>query len=337
MEQRYFIKCLYLSGETPHQIIEKIAEWFGEEAMHRTQVYFWIGELKRGRQDLSDAPRSGRPKKDEIDIEIKSILDLHPYATIRMIASIVSCSTSTVLNHLYTMGYKNYHLRWVPHKLNANQKIQRLNMSKDLLQILGKSKENGFVDIISGDESWFIYYYQHERKWMIDTDNIPEIVVPSRFDRKTMVTIFIGIEGLVFRTVKPANKCWNSEYFINNVLMPLSRHPKIQDLKNHNQTCLIHFDNARCHTSQKVMKYLNDSPFSIVPHPPYSPDLSPCDFGLFGTMKNSFKGKSFDTEEQLLQNIDDFFDHQSENFWESIFNDWIQRCQACINANGNYF
>ena len=337
MEQRYFIKCLYLSGESPQQIIQKISDWFGDDALHRTQVYFWIVELKRGRQDLSDAPRSGRPRKDAIDLEINTILNLHPYATVRMIASIVSCSTSTTLNHLYAMGYKNYHLRWVPHNLNETQKLKRLNMSKELVQILEKSKENGFADIITGDESWFIYYYHYERKWVVDADNIPEIVIPSHFDRKTMVTIFIGIEGLVYRTVKPANKCWNSEYFINNILIPLSQHQKILDLKNNDQRCLIHFDNARCHTSQKVMKYLNDSPFSIVPHPPYSPDLSPCDFGLFGTMKNSFKGQRFETEEQLLQTIDDFFSKKSENFWQSIFNDWIKRCQACINTNGNYF
>jgi hypothetical protein len=29
----------------------------------------------------------------------------------------------------------------------------------------------------------------------------------------------------------------------------------------------------------------------MVPHPPYSPDLAPCDFFLFSTLKRTLKGK----------------------------------------------
>ncbi len=206
MEQRYFIKCLYLSGDSAHQIIEKLREWFGDDALHRTQIYFWIAEVKRGREDLSDVPRAGRPRDEIVDCEIKSILQLHPYATIRMIASIVNKSPDTVFNHLHDMRYKNIHLRWGPHLLTHIQKVNRLNITKNLLEILEESKKSGFTNIISGDKSWFIYYYQYDRKWVVETDEIPEKVIPSRYDRKTMVTIFIGIEGLIFRTVKEANK-----------------------------------------------------------------------------------------------------------------------------------
>lgn len=60
----------------------------------------------------------------------------------------------------------------------------------------------------------FHIFYQNNKKWVVETDEIPEKVVPSQYDKKTMVTIFIGIEGLVFRTIKEANKSWNSDYFI---------------------------------------------------------------------------------------------------------------------------
>ena len=123
---------------------------------------------------------------------------------------------------------------------------------------------------------------------VIETDKILEKIIISRYDRKTIVTIFISIEGLIFRTVKAANKSWDSNYFISNALQPLSQHNKVQDLKKHNRHCLIH-------TSQKAKNCLINSP---------------CDFGLFGTMKNSFKGQTFDTEKEVLEAIDNFFEEK---------------------------
>lgn len=120
-------------------------------------------------------------------------------------------------------------------------------------------------------------------------------------------------------------------------MKPISELKKVKKLKRNKRLCPLHYDNARCHVSQKVKKYLFNSPFSLIPYPPYSPDLSPCDFGLFGTMKNSFKGRSFDTEEDLLNAIDEFFAEKSPHFWLSIFESWIKRCEACITAKGNYF
>jgi hypothetical protein len=38
---------------------------------------------------------------------------------------------------------------------------------------------------------------------------------------------------------------------------------------------------------------------AVVPHPPYSPDLAPCDFFLFPKMKIKLKGRRFDTGEEI--------------------------------------
>ena len=37
---------------------------------------------------------------------------------------------------------------------------------------------------------------------------------------------------------------------------------------------------------------------AVIPHPPYSPDLAPCDF-LFSKMKLKLKGRQFDTIEEI--------------------------------------
>jgi hypothetical protein len=40
----------------------------------------------------------------------------------------------------------------------------------------------------------------------------------------------------------------------------------------------------------------------VVPHPPYSPDLAPCDFFLFPRLKSSLKGKRFQDVAEIQLN-----------------------------------
>ena len=43
--------------------------------------------------------------------------------------------------------------------------------------------------------------------------------------------------------------------------------------------------------------------FKRAPHPPYSFDISPSDFCLFGYVKDELKDQSFKTREELFQKI----------------------------------
>jgi transposase len=37
-------------------------------------------------------------------------------------------------------------------------------------------------------------------------------------------------------------------------------------------------DNSRCHNGKKITAEIKHRRFVRAPHPPYSPDLNPCDF-----------------------------------------------------------
>jgi len=53
--------------------------------------------------------------------------------------------------------------------------------------------------------------------------------------------------------------------------------------------------NAPCHTAISVIEFLAKKGIPLVPQPPYSPDLSPCDFFLFPklslTLKDAILGR----------------------------------------------
>lgn len=67
-------------------------------------------------------------------------------------------------------------------------------------------------------------------------------------------------------------------------------------------------DNARPHTSAETRRKLADLGLSVLDHPPYSPDLSPSDYYLFSPMKSSLKGMSFRNADEVMREVNRWFD-----------------------------
>jgi len=55
----------------------------------------------------------------------------------------------------------------------------------------------------------------------------------------------------------------------------------------------LHHDNAPVHTALSVQQFLANNNMTVTNHPPYSPDLAPCDIFLFLRMKRRMNGKHF--------------------------------------------
>ena len=54
---------------------------------------------------------------------------------------------------------------------------------------------------------------------------------------------------------------------------------------------LLH-DNAPAHKSTVVTNYLQEINLKVIEHPPYSPNLAPCDIWLFPELKEMLAGRS---------------------------------------------
>ena len=47
--------------------------------------------------------------------------------------------------------------------------------------------------------------------------------------------------------------------------------------------------------------------YKLPPHPPYSPDLAPCDFFLFPNWKKSLVGHKFELNEEVIRATEAYF------------------------------
>jgi transposase len=96
----------------------------------------------------------------------------------------------------------------------------------------------------------------------------------------------------------------------------------------------LHADNARPHTAKKVAEFLAGNGMRRVLHRPYSPDLAPCDFYLFGYIKGRFAGASFEEPGQFLQAIDAIFQSIEKGTLKRVFQKWMDRLAQCYVAVG---
>lgn len=85
------------------------------------------------------------------------------------------------------------------------------------------------------------------------------------------------------------------------------------------------------------MSFLQDIGVKLVEHPPYGPDLAPCDFGLFPVIKDQLKGRRFASDSELLAAWDEACSNLPEEKWKQIYHDWFLRMTKFISCDGNYF
>lgn len=76
---------------------------------------------------------------------------------------------------------------------------------------------------------------------------------------------------------------------------------------------------------------------TIMPQPPYSPDLAPCDFFLFPKLKRPMKGRRFATIEEIKTASLEELKAISKSDYEKCFEDWKKRRHKCIVSEGDYF
>ena len=66
---------------------------------------------------------------------------------------------------------------------------------------------------------------------------------------------------------------------------------------------LILHDNARLHLGRVVTDFLSKYKWKVLPHAPYSPDMSPPDFDLFRKLKEPMRGHRFPSLEEVSSTV----------------------------------
>ena len=246
----------------------------------------WKKKFESGVESIKNAPKSGRPKsasRKAIVSKIKEIIEGDARFTVRDIARKVGISLSTV--HLILKKHlkvREISARWVPHLLTDELKRQRVKVAKKLLQMFPKYDKKQFANVVTGDETW-VHYFEPVRKvsnkiWATKHSKRPIIAKRSLSTKKVLYAIFFSGEGVAIKVPVKKGKSITGKYYKDVVLK------KRRPATGFKHVRLLH-DNAPAHTSAIVTAFLKKEKVTVLPQPPYSPDLAPCDFLLFPKLK----------------------------------------------------
>jgi hypothetical protein len=180
-----------------------------------------------------------------------AILDKSPFESACSIAERLSVGYATVLEHLHmSIGFKSFHLRWVPHLLTDDLRQKRKERASAMLPFLDAVQRDGWHHFVTDDEFWFVFNILPRRMWTLSRDDVatkPRLDIQSK---KFMLTLIWNPSGfyVVDRLRNDTNM--NSAYFVTNILTPLEQMIFPRGRAPHQKRLVIHLDNCSVHTSR---------------------------------------------------------------------------------------
>lgn len=152
------------------------------------------------------------------------------------------------------------------------------------------------------DETW-VRDFEPELKSQSNEWKGPSSPRPKKCRRaqskvKQMMIFAYDNQGIIMTDRVPCGKSVTAVYY-RDFLQNLRRKMHKNRPQLLNARPLILHDNARPHIGHVVTEKLREYGWEVLPHPPYSPDMSPPDYDLFTKLKQPMRGRRFQSLEEL--------------------------------------
>lgn len=308
---------------------------FGEGSANERTIRRWFQKFQKGDLTRVNMER-GRPGVVISNDDLKREVELNTSQSVRELSKTLVVSRQTISRHLKDIGKKKKMDQWVAHLLNNSQKSQRLKICQMLLD---RNKSESFLDrIVTCDEKWVIHHNRRRSAQWLDADQPPlHCPKPDLHPKKTMLTVWWSMAGVIHFSLLEEGQTVNSDKYCSEIeIMHKKLCIKQPSLVNRKGIILLH-DNARPHVAKKTSQKLTDLKIETLPHPPYSPDLSPTDYHFFKHFDNFLVKKIIADREDVKMAISEFIDSRETNFFANGILKLVSRWQKGVECDGDYF
>lgn len=337
-EKVFIIQSYYKLNNDKFLVRKKFKRKYSNIAPSNLQITRLITKFELTGSVLRTPSINTRRPSGNVNL-IDSHFQQNPNSSVRTAAQALHVSSATI----HTVLRKN--LKYKPYKtqtrqlLSANATVKRLHFANTL-------------DIEILDKVWFTdesYFYlnpkanKNEVFWS-KTKPIGNFVQKPAHSAKVLVWMAISHHGVFWR---PIEGIMNSKSYIH-----LLKHQFIPYLKSRNliNTCIFMQDGAPCHTSKDslklIHKYFKDRVISTrypekynmgLEWPPYSPDLTPLDFCIWGTLKARLTKHKPQTLMELSKALHKEVSLFTQQFIINAIGNVIPRLESLRIANGGHF
>jgi hypothetical protein len=143
--------------------------------------------------------------------------------------------------------------------------------------------------------------------------------------KKAMLSVFFTSRKLLELDSMSKTQKYDQEYWVQKVIPELqcerSRFARRKTLIE----SAAQMDNSRRHNRMKLTNALDKLKVIWALHPVYSPDLSPCDFWLFGMLKHWMADRQLQSPKENLDMVTELWDHITFDEVQIFFRPWMDR------------
>ncbi|XP_067204397.1 histone-lysine N-methyltransferase SETMAR-like [Linepithema humile] len=181
--------------------------------------------------------------------------------------------------------------------------------------------------------------YDNRRRsaqWLDANEPPKHMPKPNLYPKKIMVSVWSS-KGIVHYSFLKQGEAINADKYCQEIdIMYQKLRAQQPALVNRHGALLLH-DNTKPHIAKKTVKKLDELKFEVLPHPSYSPDISPTDYHLFKHLDGFLTGKIFQEKRLVKNTFHEFIDSRSSDFFKNGINAFVSRWQKCIEVDGDYF
>lgn len=294
------------------------------------------------------AGKVGRPRTATTEGNaqlVQQVIQQRPRVSVRRVAAAVQITPTST----YRLMRQSLHL--YPYKIQTRQPLSaaafaaRETFANDMVQRI----DDGDMHVGSiwfTDEAYFyLDGFVNKQNWRIWGTENPHVAVPSSLHpQKVLVWAAISSKGIIgpfFRS-----ETITASRYLDILREFVAVQTALDDTAN---TSWFMQDGARPHRTADVFNFLNEyfddrvialgypkHTGSGVDWPPYSPDMNPCDFFLWGHLKDQVYRQNPKTIEQLKQYISSACEAIPPDTLSKVSGNFIQRLRHIIATHGGY-
>jgi hypothetical protein len=239
-------------------------------------------DFSNARTDLNSAPRLIRPIDAAFATKVAGQIECEPFLSQKSIAH--RCNThqktiSCILSLDFTL--RGVNLKWIPHQRICEQERNRVEITRELLQLLENASARAVATVFTGDKTWF------------DLSNHQSSTGPGRYSSTDSRTggnwnmkrddmVCCNRTGCFDVVIFPPGEYFNCSFFGNTALGKFHDHRAETRPGKKAADTFLHIDNALLRVPTQKFEGLR---INGPPHPPASPDLVLCDTRRFDYVK----------------------------------------------------
>ena len=286
------------------------------------------------------AGRSSTATTDDSIERVGDMVLLDRWLTIDEVANRLQISHGSAYEIIHNrLGFHKVCARWVPKQLTMLHKQMSLDICQQNMDCYDKEGDAFLDRIITGDETW-VHHYEPECKrqsmeWKHSQSPTRKKFRSQPSAGKLMLTVFWDSQGPILEHYQERGSTINSARYGEMLIDRLKPEIRSKWRGQMSKSIVLLHDNPRLYIAAQTVETLQKPMFVVLAYLPYSPQIAPSDYHLFGPLKEALRGRRFTSDQELKEAVHSWHPAQPKTFFSEVIQKPVQRCKKYIEKQGD--